>query len=133
MSTITVIDNEYATLMYYPDQKIVRHKFHKPIGGTTFRNIVDSGIALLQEHQAKKWLSDDRANSVFSDEDNAWIYNDWLPRAVQAGWKHWALIVPESTAARMNMKELVESFYERGVQIMVFTDPEEGMRWLERQ
>ena len=32
----TILDNEYATLLYHPETKIVHHQFHKPIGGWGF-------------------------------------------------------------------------------------------------
>jgi hypothetical protein len=58
---------------------------------------------------------------------------DWFPRVLQAGWKFWALVVPEDIMARMNLKQFVDSYFEQGLHIMVFTDPKEAMEWLESQ
>jgi hypothetical protein len=133
MAKITVIDTDHASLFYYPDKKIIHHIFHRPISGQPFRNVVNAGVELLREHGATKWLSDDRANEPFPQEDTDWTMDDWLPRAVAAGWRYWALIVPENIYARMNMSEYVETFYDRGVRIMVFTDPDKARQWLEQQ
>lgn len=131
MSSITVLANEYATLVYHPDQKIVHHTFHKPISGDEFRQVLNTGAELLDKYGAAKWLSDDRANSALSEEDTEWSKTHWFPRAMSAGWKFWAIVVPEDVMGKMNMKEFVDSYYEQGLRIMVFTEPEKALRWLE--
>jgi hypothetical protein len=130
MNAMTILDNEYATLVYHPESKIVHHVFHKPISGEEFRKVLDGGIALLQKHEARKWLSDDRNNSALSDEDTEWSKSDWFPRAQAAGWKFWALVVPPDLMARMNLKEFVDTYFDAGLRTMVFTDPEEAKEWL---
>ena len=130
MSEITIIQNEYATLVYHPDTKIVHHTFHKPISGQNFREVLNTGAKTLEKYKASKWLSDDRGNSALSPEDTEWSKTDWFPRAVKAGWKYWALVVPEDTLARMNLKEFVDSYFEQGLRIGVFSEPEEAMKWL---
>jgi hypothetical protein len=128
--SVTVLDNEYATLKYHPDTKIVHHVFHKPISGAEFRNVLNEGVKLLQQYGAHKWLSDDRNNSALSDEDTEWSKTDWFPRAQAAGWRFWALVVPADLMARLNLKEFVDTYYELGLRTMVFTEPEEARKWL---
>jgi hypothetical protein len=127
---ISIIENEYASLVYHPGTKIVHHTFHKPISGDEFRNVLNAGIKVLAENKASKWLSDDRGNSALPDEDVTWSKEDWFPRAVHAGWKYWALAVPKDTWARMNMKQFVDSYLDQGLRIMVFSEPEGAMEWL---
>jgi hypothetical protein len=128
-----VVQNAYATLVYHPEKKIVHHMFHQAIGGQEFRQVLTTGIELLKKHGAVKWLSDDRQNSALSPEDSEWAMGEWFPNAKSAGWKFWALVVPADILARMNLKQFVDSYYEQGLRIMVFTNPEEAMTWLEIQ
>lgn len=130
MSAITVISNDYATLVYYTDKKIVHHTFHKPIAGEEFRRVLNTGADLLQQHGADKWLSDDRGIGPLSPEDTEWSKTNWFPRSVQAGWKYWALVVPENIYAQLNLKEFTDSYSQQGLRIMVFVDPEAAMKWL---
>jgi hypothetical protein len=125
------IQNEYVTLVYYPDKKIVHHTFHKPVPSKDLRAILNGGTELLQKHGACKWLSDDRGNGPLSAEDTEWAMSDWSPRSIKAGWKFWALVVPESVKARMNLKEFVDLYFQKGLRIMVFTQLDEAMEWLE--
>ncbi len=130
MTISTIIDNEYATLVYENEAKIVHHTFHKPISGEPFRQVLNTGIETLRSHGASKWLSDDRGNSALPDDDTAWAQSNWFPRAVAAGWKYWALVVPEDIMARMNLAEFVQSYYDQGLRIMVFTQPAAALDWL---
>src|SRR5271165_5922417 len=107
MSVTTIIDNEYATLRYHSDKKIVHHTFLKPIAGDAFREILTRGIDLLAEHQAEKWLSDDRGNGPLSEADTEWSMQTWFPKAKAAGWKYWALVVPQNIMAQMNLQEFI--------------------------
>jgi hypothetical protein len=49
---------------------------------------------------------------------------------VAAGWKSWAMVVPYEVKAQFNLAEIVDKNFERGIRIMVFTNPEEALDWL---
>ena len=131
MTTVTLFDNNQACLMYHPDTQIVHHMFRKNLDSKNLHLVLDGGIDLLKKNHAKKWLSDNREMDPHSEEDGIWVNENWLPRAVAAGWKYWALVVPDDFIARLNMSEFVEFFYERGVRIMVFTEIDSAVQWLD--
>jgi hypothetical protein len=131
MSGMTVLDNDAVTLYYHHDKKMVHHIYKPSIGGERLKDALNTGVDLLRKYGATKWLSDNRAIEAHTQEETEWINSNWLPQAIDAGWKYWALVVPESILARMNMSEFVNSFYDMGVRIMVFNQPEEAMHWLE--
>ncbi|MBL8162024.1 MAG: hypothetical protein JNJ61_08565 [Anaerolineae bacterium] len=135
-TTQTIFANEYATLMYHPDSRIVHHIFHKPIGGESFRQVLTRGVEVLEQNGADKWLSDDRLNASVPQEDGAWGMSVWAPRAHAAGWKYWAIVVPESIAGRVNMQQFIDDNLNKGkgrLRVMVFIDPVEAQQWLENQ
>lgn len=127
----TIFDTKYASLYFHPATKIVHHRFHKDLDSEHLHRVLNTGVELLQKRGAVKWLSDNRAINAHSPEDTNWINSVWLPNAINAGWKYWALVVPDDFIARLNMKEFVDSFYDMGVRIMVFVDPDKAMAWLE--
>ncbi|MBL8156771.1 MAG: hypothetical protein JNM70_21520, partial [Anaerolineae bacterium] len=77
MSDVKVLDNEFATLVFHEEQKIVHHTFHKPIGGDDFRAVLNNGVEMMRKYGAHKWLSDDRNNSALSDADTEWSKTNW--------------------------------------------------------
>lgn len=132
METIKVLDNKHVTLFYHEDKRMVHHVYKPTIGGEHLKEALNTGIELLQKHGANKWLSDNRAIQAHTEEEGQWVNNDWLPRAIDAGWKYWALVVPDNIMARFNMGEFIEIFHNMGVRVMVFTQPEDAMLWLEK-
>ena len=133
MADITILSNEYATLVYHEEKKIVHHTFLKPIGGQEFRNVLLSGVHCFEKYGATKWLSDDRENSALSPEDGQWATQEWSKLVRAAGWKTWAIVVPDDIMGRLNMIEFVNLYSRQGVRVMVFTKLEEAIEWLDKQ
>ncbi|MEW8428615.1 MAG: BtrH N-terminal domain-containing protein, partial [gamma proteobacterium symbiont of Ctena orbiculata] len=99
-----------------------------------FRSVLMAGLELMREEGVRKWLSDDRNNSILSAEDSAWSQDYWLPRALEAGWKYWAVLPPRKARGRINMERLME-FVGLGtrVEIQLFSDPDAAWQWLKDQ
>ncbi len=130
MSRTVILDTDYATLWYYPETKIVHHVFHKFIHGPHLREVLEKGLELVQEHEAQKWLSDDRKNTALAADDNQWGLSDWGPRMLAAGWKHWAIVLPESAVGQGIMNRSIAAFAERGLTVHVFQNADDALAWL---
>ena len=128
-----ILDNEYITVWYHPLKKIVHHEFHKFTYGKTLRDALSAGAAILEDKGAQKWLSDDRKNTGLGKDDMNWTATVWRPRVIKAGWKYWALVLPEKILGQMSMKRIIEEYANTGVTVQMFSDPDEAMRWLEVQ
>jgi hypothetical protein len=133
MSPITIVDNEYITIEYLPDEKIIHHTIHKPVGGQPFRDALNAGTETLAKHGASKWLSDDRKNGPLSPEDIEWGFNDWNKRTIDLGWKYWAMVVPETSIAAGSLIPTIQALADLGLRVRVFSDLEEAMEWLKKQ
>ena len=131
MSEKTVIKNRYATVRYNSEHGYIYHTFHGPISGEPFQNIMNGALDTLLKEKGDRWLSDDRKNAEFTQEDVMFAVGDWGPRASKGGWKYWALVVPESIAGRAGMTDIVQTFWEMGVRVRVFVDLEEAKTWIE--
>src|SRR5664279_1202058 len=95
MATVTILENEFVSMWYYPDKRILHHQFHKHIWGDMFRETLDKGLEVFARDGGNKWLSDDRENCALSAADTEWAINNWFPRVLKAGWKFWAIVLPK--------------------------------------
>lgn len=132
MSETTVLDNPYITIKYLPDKKMIYHTVHQPLSGQPLRDALMAGFNALQSYGVCKWLSDERKNGPMSEEDRAWGEVNLNRRSMEAGWKYWALIVPEQVAAAGAMAPTMNAMYELGLRMMVFTNVEEASAWLDK-
>jgi hypothetical protein len=130
---ILLIESDAVSLRYHPRTKIVHHEIRRFVHGEEFRKILERGLEAFKKHMARKWLSDDRGNGPLKPTDADWALNDWAPRVMRAGWKFWAVVMPERVLGQMNMKRWIETYAEQGVTVKAFSDPEESRTWLEGQ
>lgn len=130
MAKETILENGAATLWYYPEDKIIHHKFHKWIHDEDFRNVLNKGCEIFKKKGANKWLSDDRGNSALKQEDTKWAQEDWFPRVFAAGWKFWAIVMPDKAVGRMNMQNIINAYAEQGLTVEIFDDDTKALEWL---
>ncbi len=129
----TIIDSEAVLLRYHSDTKIVHHEFRRFLHGEPLREVLEKGLEIFRARGACKWLSDDRRNGPITTADAEWARQTWSPRVIAAGWKYWAVVLPEKVLGQMNMKRRMRSYEERGVTARAFSDAGEARRWLEEQ
>ncbi len=128
-----LIDNDYASLWYYPDTKIIHHKFKKFIYGDQLKKVFETGAEYFEKKRCKKWLSDDRNNSALRKADLEWTSQYWKQRILDAGWKYWAIMMPDLQVGKMSLKPIINDFKELGVTVELFDDVELAYNWLSKQ
>lgn len=131
MTKTTVLETDYATLWYYPETKVVHHVVHKYIYGAQLRAVLLKGLECLQQHDAKKWLSDDRKSSALPQADIDWSTEHWIPEMLEVGWQYWAIVLPDGAVGRQNLGRVMESYAKLGITVAAFGDPDEALHWLE--
>ena len=127
-----ILDDDFVALQYHVHHRIVHHELRKFVHGHQFRNVLEKGLELFIKHGANRWLSDDRGNGPLKPADADWALNDWAPRVMAAGWRYWAVVMPEKVLGQMNMKRWIAAYAARGVMVRPFTDPGEALAWLEQ-
>jgi hypothetical protein len=130
MPTTTILDDEYVTLWYHPEEKIVHHKIHKFLVPGVLEKLLSTGADLMERHGAVKWLSDDRNNVVVSPEDLRWADEQWAPRVQKAGFKYWAVVAPATAVAGLQMRALQAKRRKQNIEVAMFETVEEGLAWL---
>jgi hypothetical protein len=128
-----LIESEAVRLRYHSDKKIVHHELRRFVHGEEFRQVLEKGLEVFRKHGACKWLSDDRGNGPLKPADAEWALHDWAPRVMAAGWKFWAVVMPEKVVGQMNMRRWIQTYADQGITARAFSDPGEALRWLESQ
>jgi len=133
MTTITVIDNEFACVRYYPETRIIHHEWKQFCSGKPFQDIMLTATRHLRDNRGTKWLSDDTNYFVLTEEDSLWGQKIWFYETIAAGWKHWAIILPTLQIGKMSISDLVTEYRAAGINSKIFDNVPEAMIWLEAQ
>lgn len=128
-----LIETEAVRLLYRRDDKIVHHEIRRFVHGAQLREMLERGLQALEMHKAQKWLSDDRGNGPLKPADEEWAKSNWFPRVIAAGWKHWAVVMPDAILGQMNMRRWIELYADAGVNAHPFVDPQLALKWLREQ
>jgi hypothetical protein len=131
MSIVPIFKNEFITVEYWSDKATIYHVVHKPIADTELREALNAGVEALQKYGICKWVSDDRKNGPLSSDQMQWAFNDWNPRAIAAGWKYWANVVPEELSAAATLNPLIDALFGMGLRMMVFVDQDSAIQWID--
>ncbi len=59
-------------------------------------------------------------------EDIQWGQDVWTPAVFAAGWKYWAIMMPDKVVGKMSMRRLIDQYSEMGVTVDIFDDTEEA-------
>jgi hypothetical protein len=131
MPTSTILDDEYMSLWYHPETGIVHHRIHKYLVQGGFRKLLTASAEVLEANRATKYLSDDRTNVVVDPEDVKWADDNWYPRAIKAGLRHWALVLPSTMVGSLQARTILESRRKQGLDVEGFDSVETAMAWLQ--
>jgi hypothetical protein len=131
MEKLLLADNEMISIWIDPDRKLIHHQMKTYAHGPLLREALLKAVDAMVHHRATKWLSDDRAHGASRREDEEWSLTTWVPRALAAGWKYWAIVQPEKVIGQISMKRAVKQMAELGLEARLFSDPDEAMAWLD--
>ena len=131
MSEIMLVNNEYITMKYLVDIEVIYHTIHRPMSDQPLRDALLKGFNALRIYGVCKWVSDDRKNGPMTPEDREWGMVNLNQRAMEAGWKYWALVAPSEVVAAGSLFPTMTALQELGLRMAVFSDLEEAFAWIE--
>jgi hypothetical protein len=101
---------------------------------TQLRYIHETILHMLERHGATKVLGDDTSLPTIHEEDQRWIVENWIPRAIAAGLKVAASKKPASHFGRIsvdNIRAVIRSIAAENLLIRAFDDIDAARRWLQ--
>jgi hypothetical protein len=97
---------------------------------TEFAALLDAEIHALRQHHGSRLLADCRRQKVLNPADQDRANLDWLPRALAAGLKRIAVVLPSSGLAELNLKESLGKAPAGALDVAYFVTVEDAREWL---
>ncbi len=123
----------FYTVEYDPDHRWVYANW---IGFVTVENVkagCEAGLQMMKEARCTNLLNDNRELTGPWRDANDWIEQDWMPRALQAGFKNFAHITSPNVFAEYSVKDLETRVEAVDFTLKVFKGAEEARKWLAEQ
>jgi len=118
-----------ATVKWEPDGELVFVEWEGWSDSEEFAALLAAELRALTKHRGSRLLADCRLQKVLSpaDQDKD---REWLPRAAAAGLKRFAIVLPTSGLATMNLRERLGSAPAATLEIAFFDGVDEAKAWL---
>ena len=121
-----------ASVKWDEDGQLVLVEWKGWANATEFSELLDAEIAALRKHRGSRMLADCRRQKGLSAVDQDRANENWLPRALVAGLKRFAVVLPSSGLAAANLKERLGKVRPGALELAYFATPEEARAWLSR-
>lgn len=95
-----------------------------------FSALLDAEVKALQDHRGSRLLADCRRQRILNPADQERADREWTPRAIEAGLKRFAIVLPESEIAAGHLQERLGKVPKTAMQIAYFGSVEEAREWL---
>jgi ferredoxin-NADP reductase len=95
-----------------------------------FRDGTELMLKALQEHKADKVFADIREMTLIGQEDQKWLDENFIPRAMQAGFQAMAIIRPKAYFNRVAVESVSYKVNSEKLRICFFDNRSEAEKWL---
>jgi hypothetical protein len=119
-----------ASVRWKEDRQLVLVEWQGWANATEFSALLEAEIAALRKHRGTRILADCRRQKVLRPADQERANKEWLPRALAAGLKCFAVVVPSSALAELNLKASLDKVPAEALKVAYFATPEEAWDWL---
>jgi hypothetical protein len=104
------------------------------VKGADFHDGCNAMVKELSARKASRLIVDSRKYTVVDPADQLWSIQDWLPRALAAGLKHFAVVMPESVVGKMSVQNVINDKKhtpkDLELQREMFNSPEDARAWI---
>lgn len=94
------LDTPYVLIRWDADGPWVYVKWKAWANAAEYRAAQEVVLDAIRENHASRHLIDSTDRRVITDDDQRWLVEDWMPRAVAAGRRWTAIVLPTSALVR---------------------------------
>ena len=95
--------------------------------------VFENMLRALQRHGLSRILVDQSQMVPFTSEEQQWIAREWLPRAVQGGYRYGAVVVSPNVLVRLATAFITTTVLGLPLVYRSFDAAAEARRWLLQQ
>jgi hypothetical protein len=95
-----------------------------------FSALLDAELKALRDHGGSRLLADCRRQRALNPADQERADDNWVPLAIAAGLRRFAVVLPESDIAAGHLRKRLAKVPAAAIQIAYFGSVEKAREWL---
>lgn len=124
--------NERYKIYYMEDGQYVVMEWEGYATSNVFREGTEKMLQVLNENKANKVLGDFKDMVIIGQEDQKWLNETFLPKAIQSGFKAIAIIQPIHYFNKVAVESVAYKVKEDLLRINFFSEHKKAKEWLEK-
>lgn len=108
LATTTHYEDEVCKVYYDPDVPCIVMEWKGFANSPAFRKANEHVLAALVDRNVTKVIADIRQMRVISISDQEWLWENWLPRAMRAGYRACAMVTSEDYFNRVSIENVAK-------------------------
>ena len=124
------LDTPYILIRWDGDGPWVYVKWRAWANSAEYRAAQEIVLDALRENHGARNLIDSTDRKVFSDEDQRWLLDDWMPRATAVGRRWTAIVLPNSALGRTIAENLDKHPQSKAINVKLFETVDDAAAWL---
>jgi hypothetical protein len=117
-------------ICYHEVYKYVTIRFKTHIQNDEYREALNKGIECLAAKKYSNWLASTTSLLVINSEDQEWIKNEWVPKAISLGLRNFAAIPPLSNTGKSVLEKMGKDVSTALFTYKFLEDEESAIDWL---
>jgi hypothetical protein len=123
-------DQPYVSIRWVSEGGWVLVVWKEWADSAEYRAAHETILMAIRENHASKNLIDATHSKVVSDSDQKWLIENWIPRAVAAGRRSTAIVMPRSALGRTISENIDKGTPSDVTQVEYFDTATEAAAWL---
>jgi hypothetical protein len=95
-----------------------------------FKAVLDAELQALREHHGTRLLADCRRQRIIDEADQDRADREWLPEALAAGLKRFAIVLPDNRLAAINLEDRLNKVPISSLEVGYFASTDAAREWL---
>lgn len=126
-----LVVHAHVTMELWRELGILLNTWTGFLKGEEYRQLMNRAVELLERHRVSKVLADVSQLRPLVPDDMGWTTEDWAPRAVAAGMREMAVVLPRNVFAQLSVTRVVENLGDDRIATAQFDDVRNALAWLE--
>lgn len=100
-------EDKFAKITYDGTLDAVRINWKRAARWDDYKQVLQSGLEMVEEKEATNWLADLREMGTVGSEDQDWTNEEWFPRVMRTSLTQMAVVQSERRIQNMDAESTV--------------------------
>jgi hypothetical protein len=124
------LETAYVTVRWDGEGQWVFVEWKAWANSTEYRAVQEAVLLALRENRASRNLIDATHARVVSGDDQIWLIENWIPRAIAAGRRWTAIVMPKSALGRTISENIDRRQQPNATKVEYFETVQDAAAWL---